>query len=276
MALVTDLEALLRCAALALAGMVSMPAHAVDCWLRCSGQAQCKVERPPAAMEEVPDRYTTPSASCATLGTLKQGDRIEGMVRTKNGEVHLFAATREQSVGALASKFGPADCAYDSKACRERRDQAMVAGRAGKAFDESTGHKPTGTPCTIGLPCGIVLAPTQGWQLRLDDAGTDAALLQIAALRMASGSIDVPVTAGRAKVPAGFVRAGASYSYALMSKSGAVIAAGQFSAAGPAIEADVRAEEAKALGAGLSPAAARLKSLLVNELDWDAMQSSRQ
>jgi len=41
------------------------------------------------------------------------------------------------------------------------------------------------------------------------------------------------------------------------------------------IEKDLRDAEAAALAAGRAPATARLEALLVNELDWDAMQLSR-
>lgn len=256
----------------ALAAFAPTAARANDCWLRCEGTAECQVEVSNASPIKVNGRFEVPPSPCSKLGMLMSGTRVEGMARTKNGEVMPFAAVGEQKVSVAFGKLGLVDCAYSDKGCREQRDKAMIAGRAGKAFDGPAGHKPSGTPCAIGLPCGVVLAPPQAWSLRIEDPRAAEATLQITALRNATGSVDVAVRDGGVQVPAGFVRAGASYSYALSSRGGEVIAAGQFSAAAPAIEADLRAEESKALAAGLSPLAARLKALLVNELDWDAMQ----
>jgi hypothetical protein len=270
-ALTPDPRLALACALLAFA---AGPAAARDCWLRCDGAPRCDVALPSAPPLQVPAQFSTPPVPCASLGLVEQGDRVEGMVRHR-GKVQVFAVARQQDVGAAVRQFGAAECSYSDRACRERRDQGMLAGRAGKAFDGPPGHKPTGTPCAIGLPCGVVLAPAQPWSLRIDDAQADGGTLQIAALRNASGQIDVPVRGGRAAVAPGFVRAGASYSYALTSRAGTVIAAGQFSAAAPAIESDVQQAEQAARAAGRSVAAARLEALLANELDWDVMLLTR-
>jgi hypothetical protein len=227
-----------------------------------------------AQKEQVPDRYVTPAVSCAKLRLLEQGEKIEGLLRGR-GRVQVFSVAKNIDVGASVRHMGVPDCSYADRTCRDRRDVAMLAGRAGKAFDGPAGHKPAGSPCAIGLPCGLVLAPTQPWQLRLEEPRAADAVLQIAALRIATGSIDVPVTAGRAELAPGFVRAGASYSYALKTRAGEVIAAGQFSVASAGIEADVRAAEAAALAAGRAAPTARLEALLANDLDWDVMQLTR-
>jgi hypothetical protein len=85
----------------------------------------------------------------------------------------------------------------------------------------------------------------------------------------------MPVRDGAVVIEPGFLRAGASYSYLLRTRSGEAIAAGQFSVASTQIEKDLRDAEATALAAGRAPATARLEALLVNELDWDALQLSR-
>lgn len=262
-------------AALTLAALLAAgPARANDCWLRCEGATPCTVSRASASSQDVPITFTTPDSSCAELRRVEKGERVEGMLRSR-GKVALFSVARDQDVGAAVRLLGAGDCAFNSRACRERRDQAMLAGRGGKAFDGASGHAPAGAPCAIGLPCGLVLAPTQPWSLRIDDPRAADATLQVAALRNASGTIDVAVRDRRAAIAPGFVRAGASYSYALTARGGAVIAAGQFSAAAAAIENDVRDTEQAALKAGRSAAAARLEALLLSELDWDVMMLTR-
>ena len=246
------------------------PAFATDCWLRCDGAASCKV----APNITVGADFSTPQVACSTLGLVELGSRVEGMLRNR-GKVQVFAVARNQNVGAVVREYGSSDCAFADRTCRERRDQNMLAGRAGKAFDGPAGHKPAGAPCAIGLPCGLVLTPSKTWQWRVDEAGAANGSVEISALRMATGTVNAPVRDGRVEIAAGFIRVGGTYSYALKSASGDVLAAGQFSAAAAAIEADVVAAEREALAAGRSAATARLEALLLNELDWDAMQLTR-
>jgi hypothetical protein len=247
------------------------PASATDCWLRCESQPECRLANVPRPIPQ--DRAIIPSESCQRLGKVTDG-RVEALLRVK-GRVNVLMMALSEDLGVALAKAGTPDCAFTEKPCRERRDLAMLAGRAGKAFDGPAGHKPAGSPCAIGLPCGVVLAPAQGWALRIDEPRAAGGTLQITALRMATGTVDVAVADARTTVPAGFVRAGASYSYALKSAAGEVIAAGQFSAAAAGIEADVRAAEKDALTAGRAAPTARLEALLANDLDWDAMLLTR-
>lgn len=256
-----------------LASLAAAPALATDCWLRCANQAECRVH---GVKDPIPQsRPITPSASCASLGKVVAG-RIEALVRAR-GRVNVVFLGPEEDLATLSVRAGgKPDCSPLDRACREGRDRAMQAGRAGKPFDPSVGHKPTGSPCAIGLPCGVVLAPAAPWVFRLEEPRAADAVLQVAAMRMAgAGSIDVPVRDGAVAIEPGFLRAGASYSYLLRTAGGEVIAAGQFSVASTQIEKDLRDAEAAALAAGRAPATARLEALLVNELDWDAMQLSR-
>lgn len=255
------------------AALAAMPAFATDCWLRCENQPECRVE---GIKDPVPQtRPITPGAACASLGKVLVG-RIEALVRAR-GRVNVVLLAQQDDLATLTLRAGgKPDCSPLDRACREGRDRAMQAGRAGKAFDPTVGHKPAGLPCAIGLPCGVVLAPTAPWSFALDEPRAADAVLQVAALRMAgAGSIEVPVRNGSVVIEPGFLRAGASYSYQLRAAGGEVIAAGQFSVASTQIEKDLRDAEAAALAAGRAPATARLEALLVNELDWDAMQLSR-
>lgn len=260
---------------LALLAALPMPLWATDCFLRCTSKQSCTV---PPLTEKVTAQPTMPAMSCHELGVAADDD-VEGMTKSK-GRVLVFAA--KQAAGSVGESMKrvvggtSSECVSPSRACREQRDVAMLAGRSGKAFDKLPAeHAPKGSPCAIGLPCGLVLTQAQGWSLRLDEPRAASALLQITGLRMATGSVDLPVRNGRVDVAPGFVRAGATYSYALKTAAGEVIAAGLFSAAAPAIEADVRSAEAAALAAGRTAESARLEALLANDLDWDVMQFTR-
>lgn len=263
-----------RIFALCLPLAVSAGAHATDCYLQCADGPRCTVDNLPQAVTLVP---MSPPRPCRELGKVTAG-RIEGVTRSKDRVWH-FAAAQDASVGeAMKRVAGNAgvDCVFGDRACRERRDVAFVAGRSGKAFDELPAEfRPKGFACVIGLPCGLVLSPpAQGWSLRIDEPAAAEGVLHLTGLRVAGGTLRLPLRNGRVTIPASAVRSGATYFYALSSPSGEVLAAGQFSVAAAAIEADVRNDEQAARDGG-RPSTARLEALLRNELDWDVMMLTR-
>ena len=255
-------------AATALLTLCGVPAYAGTCYLACLGPAACMLNDPAFQLNAGKPK---PHPHCETL-KITEGT-VEGLIAI-GGKSYNFVVVGDPQGKPLkphVERYAAAPCAVAETECRASQDAAFQRGRGGKPFDGAAGHAPTGNPCQLGLPCGLVRQPSGALHFTLEDRQLDGQL-EVLAIRGATGAARVPVKAGQVEIPAGFLTPGAGYSYSMSKGAGSIVAAGQFAVASPQMETDYAedlAEARKKLG---SADLALLQALLENGFDWDAYQ----
>jgi hypothetical protein len=124
----------------------------------------------------------------------------------------------------------------------------------------------------MGLPCETVRLPSANWRFRLVDMSQQGQL-HFSTTRGQLQKHTATVQSGTVEVPGGWIQAGQTYRYQLVSSDGQLVAAGEFRT--PSTKAQ-RTIDAGLAEAAKQPAhlrqAALLDSLLQDGLEWDALQ----
>jgi hypothetical protein len=242
----------------------------VDCFVKCRS-AVCLLSGP-GDPQTITGAKVTHLKSCGKWRIDADKQVIEGRFRSARGVEQFVVSKPGRSFADAVSSLSKGLCSA-SPSCMETSDVARVAAIAGKGIGIG-GIRRVGSPCDIGLPCGVVMRPAGALSIPLQFKG-DAGVLRV--INQESGaSQQFAVQAGLVELPPSAWLPGAAYAYSLQDSSGNVIAAGQFSVLSARMQADVEAELA-ALRAK-SPDAADIDGievLLDNELFWDAHLRSR-
>lgn len=246
------------------------------CVIQCMADPACQVGSP-GSPTGIAVRSVKRVEAC-DVASLISGGGLQGIVDSPNGPKRFVipsSATGKRFKDLHAALFATSSCGSVNPDCAEAADRARVAGVGGKGID-AVAAKRSGSPCALGLPCGTILLPASTLEVELIAWPNDGSL-RLRAVRGASGERSLPVVQGRFQLPPGLLAAGAGYAYALVSASGAEVAAGEFSVLSARMQADVESDLVAARpknGDELS-ALDRVDVLLQNNLGWNASQIAR-
>lgn len=247
----------------------------VECAVRCGSPGvatECVLRVPSSkgtAIQEAVRKGAVKRISfCpdAMLVDLGHAVILEGLVRSGTGVKRFVVGAPNKPFKELASAvFASSSCLGLDKACIESRDQARVGAIGGKGIGTLSNPR-VGQPCSIGLPCGLVLLPDSPlrFPVSLDGAG----VLRVTARLAGSVTSAWPWRDGWVTADASTLKPGLEYIYELADDGGRTLAAGTFTVVSTNMQADVQGDLNK-LGAEPSEFDV-LEILLDNNLVWDA------
>lgn len=270
-------------AGLALWGL-GAAAHATDCQLACKG-GPCAVScadspclfSPGGAAVTLNKDLLQPVRGCEFL---KNGDqsalelryRHKGRWFSPPGGVDNGKALRE-----LFAQFPPDPCGVPSPDCLQKRMAGMVASIGGHGIDDKPSQPGgEGDPCSLGLPCGAVVPPTDAWRFRL----VDATLAGTWTVRLARGTpppgqpaeMSVRIDKGLVAAKGAWFMPGAQYVYRFADAAGRRNASGEFSVISRTTADALHTLTQRRVSQGLSQGVAWSDTLGANNLEWDAHQ----
>lgn len=265
-----------------LATLLAAPAAlAVDCQLACvtGGTGTCELGSPAGAKVNI-DGVFRNYANCQMLSVPQaEGPRFQLRYRHKARWFSPPGGVVPGPLGQVFDKYPPDACGVPSPACIQARMNGMVAAVGGHGIDGKE-SKPggEGSPCTIALPCGVVLPPPEIWSFRL----ADAAISGTWTLRLARGTpppgqppeVSVYIKQGVARLPGSWLAPGAQYMYRFVDDAGRASSSGEFSVASRATHNTLKTLMQRRVAQGLPESLAWADTLAANDHDWDALQLS--
>lgn len=258
--------------------------HAVDCHLACvsqKGDAQCHLNSPSGPVPAIGRNAFKSVADCQLLTVGKQsGDgRVELRYHHKARWFSPSEGVNEGPLQKVFDKYPPDSCSVPSPRCIQSRMNGMVASIGGHGIDDKA-SKPggEGNPCLIGLPCGVVLPPSEVWSFRLADAGVSGTWT----VKLARGvpppglpaEVSTYVDRGVARVAGAWFAPGTQYVYRFVDDAGRVSSTGEFSVASRATHETLRKLMQRRVAQGLPEGMAWPDTLVANNHEWDALQLS--
>jgi len=266
-----------------LIGMQISPALANDlrqCWANCLPDKQCKLSD---AGKLSPDSTLKLDGSRPQL-VQRCFERmvVEGRVVVRYMQARrLFVVPKpleeQESVAGLLKTHPPDICSVPAPICLQKSMQGLKADVGGHGIDgQQSLPGGQGEPCSLGLPCGTVMAPAPAWQFMLADNSVDGTWRT----RVLRGQPPAGVPAqAESKVAGGAVAAdgskfapGITYAYVLVSRDGSTRASGEFTVQSASQHAALRRLVDRRIESGLPAEVAWLDALAANQLDWDAIQ----
>lgn len=249
------------------------------CLLICAKTTSCQLRGDDQKVHALLPAEIRSNPNCGTL-TL-----IDGVVVMKYRHKGQWFAPPEtlpkgKSLAAVFSRYAPDACSLPSPPCLQQHMNSKSTSRAGHGAD-SQAAAPAGSsdPCSAGLPCGMVVPPTEPWQFRLQDAAASGQL-QFNIHRGAPPAgvpkeFSVAVQNGMVTAPAAQFSTGAVYAYRWLNSAGKLMASGEFEVMGASRLAQLKSRAADRIERqGLSKEAAWIDALHEYGLDWDAIQTT--
>ena len=261
---------------LAIGSAAAAASNADRCVVICAS-GPCSLVQPPSE-DPRPLRSRGPVEQCSKQ-QVKDGTVSVGYMHKRAWFESPFLLKPGQNFSEVLTRFPPdTSCPVPDGVCVQQRMGRRRAPPGGHGIDGQVSTPAgTGEPCTIGLPCGRIVPPTEvPWRFQLSDGSTRGRW----ALRLLRGTppagapaqIEVEVIDGRVELDPALLSAGASYAYRLSFADGSTRATGEFSLLGRTQLDALRGMVAQRVAAGRPEDAAWIDALVANELDWDAMQ----
>jgi hypothetical protein len=252
------------------------------CYVTCVSES-CQLSR-------VDSRAEPNAASCNKAGpkmdgtcTLREGEaallstcrrlavnagNVIAYVRSQGHAAKVRAAAKTRLNTALA-KYARLECFSGETGCSGRAATGVLAGRA---FDPASSWEPYGEPCGMGLPCETIRVPPGKWHFRVLDPAQQGQL-HFSTTRGQPRKHTAVIESGAVELPAGWIQAGQTYRYQLVSRDGRLLAAGEFRTVSSQAQRTIDASLAEAAKQSVHlRSAALVESLLEDGLDWDALQ----
>ena len=259
-------------------GTPALAQTATACLLICAKTTPCQLTGAKGKVQLLPSG-TLRHLDCGSL-TLTDGVVVMKYRHKGQWFAPPEALPKDTKLADLLARYVPDACSLPSPDCLQHQMNGKSTSRAGHGAD-SQAAAPAGSadPCSAGLPCGMVLPPTEPWQFRLQDAAASGQL-QFNIHRGAppagvAKEFSVPVHNGLVTAAAAQFSSGAVYAYRWLNPAGKLVSSGEFEVMGASRLAQLKARAADRIERqGLSKEAAWIDALHDYGLDWDAFQTT--